>query len=663
MSAEDSDHTLSQSIDKGKRRAEEATERTPLLQNGASTSETLLDPTIPPSNRRRMRTILTTVFLVSLSLSILVAVLVAILAWSYAAKASNMSPEKVINDDVVLSGPFDINVLNTTDDGGLWLKFSGRIGFDAGDALGVNYPIFEEEHEGMFKRVWKAIGRWGIETLDKVVVDADTIIISPEHESSLVLLEVKIAPIEIPLTADPPRWSNEWLTPIVAEVYVKPTKNTQSLSKFVIESWRKGTVDVGASAGQISIRGGGKEASWRSKFRGTMKNVQTILRLNIPALPGLPRPGKHAPFPSVSELLTLESFHISSSRQRLTLEGEASIVNPIPEGLHFTLPSLPFSVFLPNGNASSRVKVADVTTFPFESMHPNISLHLNGTVPALPKSSFSLLSTFLSRYLNAEPNPIIISTPLLSPLSPSDGPDIEIPAEFPAPSERPQLLRNVTIKDMHVRASGTTMLTSGIIFATVVLPKGIDVGVDVFRIYPDVLVFDGEVPPLHKSDHDLWGLGVIGKKRPAKLPQMPELPDPLPPNAFGHITPEDWLNSTSVRLENIDINDENDHDGTQKNTGAVYAVSAKIHDVPLEVLPGRQKEFSSFVSKVIFGSSGAVAGIQGYVAVTLTVDGLPIDISDPIPGGSPKKGSASLELTGLPFHGNVRVGKKGFRDT
>jgi hypothetical protein len=35
-----------------------------------------------------------------------------------------------------------------------------------------------------------------------------------------------------------------------------------------------------------------------------------------------------------------------------------------------------------------------------------------------------------------------------------------------------------------------------------------------------------------------------------------------------------------------------------KETGAVYAVTAKVVDVPLEVLPGRQKEFSNFVSKV-----------------------------------------------------------------
>lgn len=371
----------------------------------------------------------------------------------------------------------------------------------------------------------------------------------------------------------------------------------------------------------------------------------------VPGLPGLPQPGKHTSFPPIAQLLTLESFRIASSHQNLILEGEVSVVNPMPEGLHFTLPSLPFTVSLPNSNTSTSIKVADIATLPFESTHPNISISLSGAVPALSKSSFPLLSTFLSRYLNGEPNPIMISTPLL------DGQGSQLRAELPAPPERPQLLRNVTIKDMHIRASGTTILTSGTIFAKVVLPKGLDVGVDVYRLFPDVLVFDGEVPSIFERDNDLWGVFRKRKNKSTNSPDIPELPDPLPPRAFGHIRPDDWLNSTSVRLESIHNDDE---DVMEKNTGAVYAVSAKVQDVPLQVLPGRQKEFSSFVGKVIFGSSGAVAGIQGYVAVTLTVDGLPIDVSDPIPGGSPgdHRGSGALELSGLPFHGSVRIGKK-----
>jgi hypothetical protein len=91
----------------------------------------------------------------------------------------------------------------------------------------------------------------------------------------------------------------------------------------------------------------------------------------------------------------------------------------------------------------------------------------------------------------------------------------------------------------------------------------------VSRVLPDVLVFDGEVPDSSQSP-----------------PAPPSLPDPLPERAFGHIRPKDWLKSLSAR------------DKSEEGEGAAYAVTAKIVDVPLEVLPGRQKEFSNFVSKV-----------------------------------------------------------------
>jgi len=74
--------------------------------------------------------------------------------------------------------------------------------------------------------------------------------------------------------------------------------------------------------------------------------------------------------------------------------------------------------------------------------------------------------------------------------------------------------------------------------------------------------------------------------------------------------------------------------------------------VPLEVLPGREREFRSFVAKVIWGAGGgAVAGVQGVAAVSVRVEGLPIDPHDGGRGGA-------MVLTGLPFQGSVRIGKK-----
>lgn len=124
---------------------------------------------------------------------------------------------------------------------------------------------------------------------------------------------------------------------------------------------------------------------------------------------------------------------------------------------------------------------------------------------------------------------------------------------------------------MKVRASGTSFLASGTILARVVLPKGVNVGLDVHRVFPDVLVFDGEI-----------SLEAIASFRPPSTP----LPDPLPEHAFGHIVPEDWLPALSVI------------DKSEDGEGMAYAVTAKIVDIPLDVLPGRQKQFSNFVSKV-----------------------------------------------------------------
>lgn len=111
------------------------------------------------------------------------------------------------------------------------------------------------------------------------------------------------------------------------------------------------------------------------------------------------------------------------------------------------------------------------------------------------------------------------------------------------------------------------------------LPKGFTVGMKVFKVLPEVIIFDGEVPlsfiNQRKWDDDTDDLP----------PEMP-LPDPLPETAFGHIRPKDWLPSVSEPIE------------LQEGEGLAYAVSAKVVDAPLVVLPGREKELSSFISKV-----------------------------------------------------------------
>ncbi|KAG5220602.1 feruloyl esterase [Salix suchowensis] len=154
---------------------------------------------------------------------------------------------------------------------------------------------------------------------------------------------------------------------------------------------------------------------------------------------------------------------------------------------------------------------------------------------------------------------------------------------------------------MRIKAYGTTFLASGTVNARVVLPKGMNLDLDIFHVLPDVLVFDGEVP-----DED--------------------------DKAFGHIRPEDWLDSVSESVP------------SEGDVGSSFSVVANIVEVPLKVLPGRQREFSNFVSKVLFKTNGAIAGIMGLASVAVHVPGLPMDGE-----------AGAMELSGLPFQGSVRL--------
>lgn len=261
---------------------------------------------------------------------------------------------------------------------------------------------------------------------------------------------------------------------------------------------------------------------------------------------------------------------MTSSKSSLSIAGKATAVNPIPPNIHYSVPSLPFIVSLPTNITGEVIPLASVNSAPLTLTYPNVSLSLTGVVLPLSPSASPYFSTFLGSYVSAISPQILISTPIF--------PNITFSTVFPAPIPKPEILRNVTIKDMRIRpTTNGSMLASGIVQAVVVLPKGIHVGLEVGRVYPDVLVFDGEVPEYGDEGIEL------GTSHP---PPTHPLPDPLPERAFAHIKPDHWLVADSVPVRgNI-------------NEGSAVRVSAKIVDVPLEVLPGREHEFRSFVRKV-----------------------------------------------------------------
>ncbi|KAF8183037.1 hypothetical protein K438DRAFT_1839507 [Mycena galopus ATCC 62051] len=669
MNSSEHDEDAPQSVDKGKRRAEDPTERTPLLASSSSTSD---DP-IPTVARRRLLSKLMAVFLGTLVICVLVCVALAGLAWSYASRASHVSPDDILDQGLVFEGPDRVDVLNITWSGGLWVNVEARVGFDAGSVIGVNSA---PDGDGLFEDIWKSIGRWGVRSLDRVSVNMTTIYLTSASDGA-VLATIESTPVVVPLTANPPSDST-WLTHISTPLLIRPTHNTSALIHFVREAWREGSAAVRADVGSVEVRGGAfGEDSWRSLIHSALSNVRTALRIRIPPIPGIPQKD---PLPSLSELITLQSFNVYSSSGSLDLAACATLPDPAPSSFNLTAPSIPFTIALPTpyDDGADSIPIAAVSTAPFTLMHPNISLQISGSVLPLPASAAAsqTLSAFLTRYLSGLPNPILVSTPHV--------PNLTLDLTFPAPSPRPRILRNVTIHDMAIKPNGKggAFTASGTVYARVVLPRGMQVALHVGRVLPEVLVFDGEVPEGDEDgDEDGDDGDSAGRVLPSTLkprptffpfpfpfpfPKFPHerkpphgadpsdpdddddesspFPDPLPPGAFGHIRPDDWLISQSGPVPS----DPGDGD----ESGAAFAVTAKIVDAPLEVLPGRQKEFRKFVSKVIFGSEAAVAGILGVAAVGVDVFGLPL------PGGD-EEDDGELELHGLPFRGSVLVGKKG----
>ncbi|KAH7915949.1 hypothetical protein BJ138DRAFT_996845 [Hygrophoropsis aurantiaca] len=677
------------------------------------------DPEFDSHPRRSLRSTLTLVFLSSLVLSIIIVLFAFLLVYSYASRLTHASPQDVLRDALVFHGPDQVEVLNITEDGGLWLNVEARVGVDAGKVLGVNR---EEEDEGTLTDVWKGIGRWGIQWLDRVTIDLSEIqvfdanadqfhdrILTSNH-TEVVLATVQIPAFTLPLSADPPPFET-WLTPISLPLLVYPTQNTSDITHFLRESWAHGTASISAHVGHVVVGGGGDDSSgwdrwWKEKLRVSRDNLEMGLSVPVPHIPGLPVPGHKTPFPSFGQLIKLEEFTISSdisadikdgatARPHLHLEARASVLNPLPPGIKLNVPALPFIISLPHPKLDPNddaiephaIPIASATTRPFTLNHSNATIWLTGDVlhleiplslfasssPDTPTTSFSAikshtnptvitqaLSLFISNYLALAPhNPILIS--LASPLLSNDNVPLTVEMDFPPPQTKPRILRDVTIKDMRIRPAVKTttaaFLASGVVYARVVLPPGMDLDMDVTRVFPDVLVFDGDVPELHNGTSSTPYIAdpslPESKDTDDDLPQPLPLPDPLPPRAFGHIRPEEWIPATSMR-EGLDSSEHsfwNNHEGGEEEKGgSSFIVTANLVDIPLEVLPGRQKEFRDFVGKVIFGTQGALAGLDGQAAVGVHVHGL---------GFGENRGNGEIQFTRLPFQGNVRVGKKG----
>ena len=262
---------------KGKSRAQEPTENTPLLASSSHSDSLTETPSTAVHSNRRLRSKLFRVFLFSLSFTVFLFVTITLLAWSYAARVSSIPAEELVSKAVVFRYPSHIDVLRA-DQGILWLQVQGKLGVDAGSILGVRRS---HECDGFFTNIWKALGRWGIRSVGKVTVSLGPmtpIHVTPEYDLSSVLASVYIADLDVPLSADPPS-DKSWLSDITINLAVAPTSNTSAILQFMEHSWSRGQIDVRTNLDAVSLRGGGLyQRDWRNMLHMTMTKLQVPFR-------------------------------------------------------------------------------------------------------------------------------------------------------------------------------------------------------------------------------------------------------------------------------------------------------------------------------------------------------------------------------------------------
>jgi hypothetical protein len=316
-------------------------------------------------------------------------------------------------------------------------------------------------------------------------------------------------------------------------------------------------------------------------------NVALTNPYSVPPIPSnFPQPGSK--FPPIASLVKLESYtiHPIESPPSLGLTALASVPLPIPPSYPInpptSFPTFEFLISVPSSSDESddsSFPIASVQSTPYtvntSSTLASMYLPIEGSVLPLSSDAAPYLSKLVTNYLNALASPLLIT-----PLHPISIPPI--PVSFPAPPTKPQLLHNVTIKDMKVTMgkTGTDVLASGTIIADITLPEHMEdlaALLEVKKVFPDVIIFDGE--PLPTVDVDI-GAGAL--RSPAKVPDPPPLPDPLPENAFARIQPHDWLDAITL----------------PETVHGTRTVTAEIVDAPLQVLEGRDGVFRNFISKV-----------------------------------------------------------------
>ncbi|KAG8911849.1 hypothetical protein FRC00_005727, partial [Tulasnella sp. 408] len=482
-------------IDKGKSRASETDERTPLLANEAGIVEGessnvstaahrhSSDGNANPWNRRILAgaiLLLSTFFAGAL-------VFVIGAGYHYASWVAHVNPDQLVKQGVVLKGPSNVEVVTVAADY-VELKVEGAVGIDADWIMGL-----EREGGGLFGGARKSFGRWLVKRVDQVTVSLGHVELYAPYSRSQhriptdPLVSLRASPVTIPLTTrrgDFDASDDSWLTPVSVPVFLSPNKNGSFIGEYVEDALKVRRLLATARADWVKVNAGDARHWWKpwSLFEVKKTNIERVLRHDFqssaPNAPGSDDP--------IGSMVTLSNYTLGSNPNTSKLEVSAvvDVVNPLPHSIHGAIQSpFEFTISLlaeaqapappPSNDTTPGIplsaEVARVFTNPIHLTHPNVSLSMNGTILPIGKESLPLLSQFLSNYLTARPSPIEVSTN--SPLS------LSIRTNFPAPKEKPKLIRTVKLDNVRIYPNpetGEDLLAAGIIRAYLELPPGLE---------------------------------------------------------------------------------------------------------------------------------------------------------------------------------------------
>lgn len=350
-------------------------------------------------------------------------------------------------------------------------------------------------------------------------------------------------------------------------------------------------------------------------------------------------------------------------------EKHPSIPEPVPapaEVLLARLSALPFS--FPLGANTADLAVSGFVV-------PDVGK--NTSVPSRTddeeKAPLSIaLSNFVKRFLNGLPNTISlrydVSPPPSLPSSPN--PEAPFPPPFlssllgdetfsfiiPGSNSTPDFFQNLRMEDMRVKlgsgeAGSGDLLASGKVVGEVVLPEevqGLGKEINAKWIWPDVLVYDGDLPAQHfssslaedESTDNLLAAGIDqlsfrASSSSLSLDDQPAAypPTPVPANAFARMSPSSSMVATTLHVP-----------GNSTHPVGRTFVSAAFVDAPLFLLPGRGDILRKFIAKIVFAPSGGKvkASMRGITGVKVDIGGL-----------------GEVELEEVPIEAGFMVGRGG----